>query len=431
MSLRDTFNQYQLGFQRGATITWATDGTLENLISTLTPGETGTVVIRLRPNASGNVRGTGAQGAYLTVTADQEVRSFHIQGFSVAPALEMSYEGENLRTSDRRLFRGDFSCVGNEAIGGALTVTNTNRVPVSITGLDVFASDDEIRQGTSPYPLLTDDFGNPIAMSDYFLSTTPQVAPVQANDLPTLPLTLQPGETRTLYLGFVAQRPGRRFGRVFLRTDAVNFTGKDDDAFLPGVNSQKAPDVEGIFVLDMNASGIGGELSLDPDGNLMNMTVSFPSAKVSATSQSEVMIFNTGDCDLLIRKNGHHADGRRHRGLRDHGDPSEHAGQRAGRLRDPGGGIGQDHRNVHADPFRLAPCDGDAADERLDGDPRGDQRSRYPLPGLLRLRRRLARGACDADHAGGDRIAADEGGGSRIERVDRERADHVGDDRRS
>ena len=302
LTLLDTFDQYQLGLQKGNTITWSTDGTTESIVNTLAPGEVATVVIRMHPNADGNARGTGYQGAYLTVTADQEVRSFHIQGYSVAPAVRLEYEGENLRLTDRRLLRGEFSCVGTEALGGAFQVTNVNRVPVTITSMDVFASDDEVRQGTSPYKLLADDNGDPIPMRDYFLSTRPQIAPVLDNDIVELPLTLQPGESHTLYLGFVAQRPGRRYGRVFLHTSAVNFTGKDDEAYMPAADLVGAPEQEGILVLDMYASGNGSDLSSDAEGNLADLTMSFPSVKVGQPSETEVMLYNTGDCDLLIRQ---------------------------------------------------------------------------------------------------------------------------------
>ncbi|MCB0710960.1 MAG: choice-of-anchor D domain-containing protein [Ignavibacteriae bacterium] len=298
--LDDPHNQYQLGFERSGTTAWAVNSTLETIGSTLTPGESGNVKIIMFPTPEGDQRGTGYQEAYLAVTVDGETRNFIIRGYSVAPVLDVYFEQERLNESSRRLFVGEVGCVGESAIGGTFKVRNGNKVPVVINSFDILTTDNEVKPGAPPYKQRLDANGKLIPMVDYFLSTNGLNAPASANTLVQFPLTIMPGEERVYQLGFVAQRPEKRYGRIFIQSDAVNFVGRDVDAYMPGANTNDFAEEEGILPIDVFGRGIGSHLASDPNGNLKNLAMIFPSAKVDESSTTEIMVYNTGDCDMRI-----------------------------------------------------------------------------------------------------------------------------------
>ena len=301
VQLDDPMDQYQLGFDNGS-VTWAPNGTLETINSLLGPGQTGGVMLTMAPNASGTEWGTGTQEAFLRVTADGETRNYIIKGYSVAPVLDFFFEGERLNTSSRRLFINSLGCVGEQVTGGEFVITNGNKVPVVINSVDVLLTDNEVKPGAPPYKQRLSGSGKLIPMVDYFLSHSPAIPPVKANDLVEFPLTIQPGERKVYYLNFIAQRPEKRYGRLFIHTNAVNFVGRDVDAYMPGVNTAGFAEDEGVMALDLFGRGLGSHLASDGDGSMDDLVMTFPAAKVDETSTTEIRVYNTGDCDMRISK---------------------------------------------------------------------------------------------------------------------------------
>lgn len=264
----------------------------------LGPGQSTTPVITFAPNPQGAERGSGPQEAFLTVNADGEIYTYTLNGFAVAPVAEFYFNDERVIGSSRRYFIYETTCVGEQVVAGTFVIENINKVPVMINSVDVLMTENEVRQGTPPYPQKLDAFGQLIPMADYFLSENPSVAPVHANTLVQFPLIIQPGERRTYYLSFVSQRPGKRYARAFLNTNAINFTGKDSDGYLP--NAGSVTEQEGIMSLDFFGLGAGSRLAKDADGNLKGLSMVFDPVKVAASTTSETWVFNTGDCDLRI-----------------------------------------------------------------------------------------------------------------------------------
>lgn len=269
------------------------------LSAILGPGETVTPVITFSPNPQGTERGTGTQEATLTVNADGEIFVYTLNGYGVAPVAEFFFNDNRVLGSTRRLFVNEITCVGEQASGGSFVIENINKVPVTINGMDVLMTENIVRQGAPPYPQLLDAFGRLIPMNDYFISENPTTAPTSANTMVRFPLTIQPGERRTYYLGFVSQRPGRRFARVFLHTNAVNFVGKDAQGYMAGTIGLPETQ-EGILTVDVFGYGNGSRLAKDADGNLKGLAMLFNPVRVAQSTTAEAWIHNTGDCDMRI-----------------------------------------------------------------------------------------------------------------------------------
>lgn len=272
---------------------------ITSLSTVLSPGMSVTPVITFSPTPGGTERGTGPQLATLTVNADGEIFVYTLSGYSVAQAVEFFFNDNRVLGSNRRLFVNENTCVGEGAVSGSFVIENINKVPVTINSIDVLMTENVVRQGTPPYPQMLDLFGQPISMNDYFISENPSIAPVPANSLVQFPLTLQPGERKTYSLGFVAQRPGRRFSRAFLHTDAVNFVGKDVQGYMAGTIHQPETE-EGILTLDLFGAGSGSHLAKDQEGNLKGLALLFNSVRVAQSITSEVWVHNSGDCDMRI-----------------------------------------------------------------------------------------------------------------------------------
>ena len=272
--------------------------TNENGQTYVAGGASTTPSIVFAPHAGGLAFGSGGQTATLRVIADGEVRTFTLNGFSVAPALAMTLDGEMLLAGDHLAFRNVVTCVGMEATTLRFTLQNINKTDVVVHGFDLYQADGTVRQGGPTNPLMIDEQGELVPSHDYVLSTAPGIAPADANEPVSFPFVIPSGETRTYYLTFVAQRPDKRYARAFLRTDAVNFRDRDIESFLPGASSSS--EVFGLMTLDLLGRGIGSVLARDASGELSGLSLTFDPVKVGESGVTQAEIHNTGTCDLRI-----------------------------------------------------------------------------------------------------------------------------------
>lgn len=302
-TLDDPNGQYSMRLESGSGSSTDSKGgsilAVTKLAISLAPGATVTPVITFAPNSDGVGRGTGPQPATLTVEVDGEIYTYPICGFAVAPTLNFSLNDEPLTGSGARLFVNSVECVAEGASDNSFVLENPGRTPVVIEHVDVLLTESDVRQGTPPYPMKL-EWGQTVPVGDYFISSTPAVAPVSANDLVRFPLVLEPGETRALYLGFSAQRPSKRYARMFMYTDAVNFVGKDVQAYMP--NPSMTDEEEGILVMDFFGRGRGSGLAGNSEGGLGELPIIFGPVKVLESTVSETWVYNTGECDLRISR---------------------------------------------------------------------------------------------------------------------------------
>jgi hypothetical protein len=253
----------------------------------LGPGQSHTPIIRFTGI------GLGPQNATITINADGEIRSFPMKVISGAPTISVSALNVPVDPANP-LFHQVFSCVGDAVTSIPVQVTNPGHFPLLLNKFDVYAVDTTERQGAPPFPMLRDAQGNLIPVKDYILTASPGVAPLGANTPLALPISVDPGTTRTIYATFVGQIPGKRFGRAFLRTNAENIFGTD--------TTGPASSVLGLLTFDIVGRAIGSQLKANPSG-LALKTVVFPGTRVGDTSVTTFTVSNTGACDLRINRN--------------------------------------------------------------------------------------------------------------------------------
>ena len=239
--------------------------------------------------------GTGYQTAQLVVTTEDDVRTFTLRAYSLAPAATFSVEGGQIH-SGSPLFRNVLTCIASPTTY-KVTVANINRMDFEITGSEFFATESQIRQGAPRYPIASDGFGNRRRTIDYFLSEGPGVNPYKANEPLDYPIVLEPGETRTFYITYLPTRKGDRYGRLFLRTNGENFTGTEVGSFDHG--SEGPVEIEGLLTVDLFGKSIGGTLA-DGDGTGMPEPLVFPVIEPNTSASQSFRVQNTGDCNLLI-----------------------------------------------------------------------------------------------------------------------------------
>ncbi len=272
----------------------------EGLTDYIGGGESSTPVLTFSPHNGGTDYGTGHQQARLTVIADGEMREYVLQGFSVAPAVEFFLEDEPVLGGDGRYFRNIVTCVGEQATTMRMTIRNVNKVDVELENFDVYLVDSRVQEGAPPYPLLENSWGGLVKAQDYVLSEDVGVAPTTANRLVKFPLTLSPGEERTYYLTYVSQMPEKRYARLFMQTNGVNFFGRSLESTRKG--STVTEEREGLLTLEFFGRGVGGGLSKDMSGALEGLSMTFAGVKVGESVESEAMVYNTGECELRISK---------------------------------------------------------------------------------------------------------------------------------
>ncbi|MEP7220063.1 MAG: choice-of-anchor D domain-containing protein, partial [Bacteroidota bacterium] len=250
--------------------------------SSLAPGGTDAPTIRFAPVTFGRVVAT------LQVTAAGQTRTFPLNGISAAPGGTLIVNNL-LLDSNTVLFNNQYSCVGGAPTSYPVTFTNVGYGPFNITGIEAYATDTTYGQGTPKYPNRRDAQGRLVPIYDYFISDQPLSAPPAPGTLPTFPITVGQGQTRTIYLNFIGQQPSKRFAQLYIRTNGQNLSGRDTNGVM----------TEGIFSFGVFARGQGAQLSDNVRGGLPN-AVTFPSTKVGEVSKKIVMIANPGQCDLRI-----------------------------------------------------------------------------------------------------------------------------------
>ena len=274
--------------------------TTTTVVDSVAGGSASTPRITFSPDRTGTEFGTGPQEATLRITDDDGQRVFTLRGFGVGVAAEFFVEGESMLDNDRRYYRNIVTCVGEYATTLRLDVQNINRHDVNITAFDVFEMDSRIQQGIPRYRMKQDAWGELVPSTDYFITEAPGVAPTTANTPVEFPQTIEPGEMRTYYITFVSQRPEKRYTRLFMRTNCVNFISPDVNNFLPGKAAE--PEVEGLMTLEFFGRGIGSQMAKDSDGDLSGLTLTFDPVKVGQSIEGETTLHNTGECDLRINQ---------------------------------------------------------------------------------------------------------------------------------
>lgn len=270
----DPTNQYKLINPVG--------GAMVNTFSTtLLATQTSTPVIRFLPVGVAN------QIATLLVTTEDGTRTYNLFAYSRAAGADFFINSVKL-TSDAELFKKDFICAGESAVTLPVVLKNIGEGMMRITGIDVYETDTTYTQGVPKYPLRRINGTTLVSTKDYFLTTDPGVAPASSNAKPTYPLETPEGQFTTYYLTFVPQVPGKRFTRMFIRTNAANFTGIDVDGKVQ----------DGLLVLDMFGRGIGSHPSANNNSTLTAVTM--PQTKIGKTSTATIQLCNTGACDLRV-----------------------------------------------------------------------------------------------------------------------------------
>lgn len=249
------------------------DRTLENVM----PGSNSMPVITFAPTL------IGWQTATLVINAEGEVRSFVIRAFSRGAGALFSVNGETLGAG-ASVFRNVYACIGAEVQTVEILVESIGDEPFLIQTNDAYQTDNVIKQGTPPFELLRDPFGNLVPVVDYFISAAPgSKIPLQ------LPLAISPGTSQTVYLNFLPTRSGKRQARAFFKTNGLNFTG---------IDTARNP-VRGMLNFELVGTGLGAAMTNAQGDNLPSALV-FPPTEVRSTSRLTGYIRNDGDCDMTI-----------------------------------------------------------------------------------------------------------------------------------
>jgi hypothetical protein len=191
------------------------------------------------------------------------------------------------------LFAVTQSCVGDAVASIPVTVTNNGVFDLTLSDLDLFAVDSIDVQGQRV--LRRDAQGRPVAAIDYVVTDQPGIAPVGANTPTSFPMTLAAGETRTFYVTFVGQYPGRRLARLFLRTNANTFSSADTTNVSPAVMTP------GLLAVDLVGEAVGSSLARNLEGQRLK-TIVFPDTRAGDTTIRSYTIVNAGACDLRINR---------------------------------------------------------------------------------------------------------------------------------
>jgi len=265
-----------------------TGALVDSYTKALAPGDTFAPRILFRATSAGK------QVARLRITnPDGENRTLWLAATSAAPAGRFEIAGVSVINTAQ--FTTMATCAGEFATTLPMVVTNSGFGPLVLNGLDVYETDTLYQQGTPAYPLVRDGAVRPVASRAYGLFTTPGVAPLSANPV-SFPVVIPEGGSRTLYLTFVADRPGKRWGRAYLRTNAQNVQGTDTAiAAMPGA-------VEGLVTFDLVGTGLGSQLAATPAG-LKLRTATFGAVRVDDSVDVAIAIANAGACELRINRN--------------------------------------------------------------------------------------------------------------------------------
>ncbi|MEO5928565.1 MAG: choice-of-anchor D domain-containing protein, partial [Candidatus Kapaibacterium sp.] len=275
------------GQEGGAAIIYTIKGTskgqytIDPTETSLYGGQSSTPTITFTPTGVGLIRDT------LVVDADGEIRTFPLAAFSDAPGGEFFANFTQI-DSNSQFFNNQFSCSGDGAITIPINTVNIGTGPFLITGFQAFEVDTTIGQGMPRYKNLRDANGQLIPMTDYILTEQPPVTPASANQV-NFPISVPQGESKTLYLTFIGQRPGKRYARAYLQTNG-------ETTFAEDANGEM---VEGLFTFNLFGRGTGARLSDQKNGRLPGSLI-FPSTLIGKSSEKRMALFNTGQCPLRI-----------------------------------------------------------------------------------------------------------------------------------
>ncbi len=231
---------------------------------------------------------SGPQPATLTVAVDKQVYTFTLNASASTRALTVSIAGKALDSASS-LFTNMFSCVGDMATFYTVDLENPSAVPVVINGLDFLVTDTLYGQGVPRYAVRRDKSGRPIPIGDYFLSLAPPLSPASANPMATFPIELAPQTSRRMYLCFAGARPEKRFGRMYMRTNALNHTSADTNGVM----------TTGLLRADLYGRGVGSRLSDNMLGGLPKALL-FKTIRVGEWADTTLVIANPGLCSLRI-----------------------------------------------------------------------------------------------------------------------------------
>ncbi|MBL0331992.1 MAG: choice-of-anchor D domain-containing protein [Chlorobiota bacterium] len=237
--------------------------------------------------------------AKLRLTYDCKTCEFDLRGFGAGKAVDVIVENKLANTLNYSVFNTSPTLCSTELIYLPITIINKGNLPVSVSTVKIYQLDVRSGQGVPPYQIL-----NPLtSMSDYGLFTNVPIIgqPISSNLNLSIPTgqpggvyntnatTLQCTTTQTVYLAFQPQTFGQRFGRLFIQTDATNFSNPNEFGVM----------TLGMFILDLNGKGAGALLS-DKTGSRIPDVI-FPDTRLGNESKKWLKIYNSGDkCDLIV-----------------------------------------------------------------------------------------------------------------------------------
>lgn len=253
--------------------------------ATLASTESSTPVVTFTPDASA----VGPQVATLTATVDGQTRDFVL--YATVNRRDLTYLlNGNAIDSNSATFVAPATCAGEAIVTYPLDLVNTGNLPVQLFGISSYLVDSVDNNGSPSWPLSRDGSGNPIPAGDYFITMNPGTLPITPADFPSYPLAVPGGATLRVYINFVGQRPGVRYARVFISTDAMNVTSAD-----PFTGAA----TEGL--MSFNAFGTANGAILSESANqTLRRPVVFETTPVGDTARFWLSIVNPGQCDLRI-----------------------------------------------------------------------------------------------------------------------------------
>ncbi|MBL0332876.1 MAG: choice-of-anchor D domain-containing protein [Chlorobi bacterium] len=239
----------------------------------------------------------GCRPASLQLKYDCITCEFNLYGVGAGKAATFSVDGVDINDGRFAGYATTPEQCSQEMVTIPINLSNYGTQNVNITDLKVYALETGISQGSPQYAL-----SSPLkSVSDYFVTTNTPISPT------TSPLNLLvPGPTgvyaalpniqacksdKILYLTFSPTLAGKRYARIFLQTDATNFSGKDANGVV----------VPGMLNLDLYGKGTGAFMS-DIAGKRPG-DVMYPDTKVGMESKKTITFYNSGKkCDLQITK---------------------------------------------------------------------------------------------------------------------------------
>lgn len=253
--------------------------------ATLASGQASTPTLTFDPDPSA----VGPQVATLTVTVDGQVRNYVLYATVNRRDLSFVLNGNPLDTNSTT-FVAQATCTGESIVTYPLDLVNTGNLPVQLFGITSYLVDSIDAGGVPAWPLQRDGSGNPMPAGDYFITMNPGTIPIAPADFPSYPLVVAGGNTVRVYINFVGQRPGQRYARIFIATDAMNVASADPYT-----------DVATQGLMSFNAFGMANGAILSQNANrTLRRPIVFPTTPVGDSARFWLPIVNPGTCDLRI-----------------------------------------------------------------------------------------------------------------------------------